>query len=180
MLLHSALERIAPRVVSFEEPCTIIREGLAEVLEKQEDYSKAAQVLAGIDMDSGTLLLVCVTGPSAPLISALHFEAGVIQPASQPASQQWVLSNVIVGRGHHQSEMQGGTRNTRCTLRSVCGVILVPLLAVWGHLMQGGWESGDMNRIVIVIVCGCRRHARAGLQLQAVPLRQDRHVVLGG
>jgi hypothetical protein len=64
---HSALDRIAPRVVSFEEPCTIIREGLAEVLEKQEDFSKAAQVLAGIDMDSGEALqYTCVRRVHAP------------------------------------------------------------------------------------------------------------------
>ncbi len=52
-LLRSALEKIQPRVVSFEDSVTVIREGLAEVLEQQEDYAKAATVLAGIDLDSG-------------------------------------------------------------------------------------------------------------------------------
>ena len=40
-------------MVSFEEPVTFIRESLAELWEKEEEWSKAAGVLAGIDMDSG-------------------------------------------------------------------------------------------------------------------------------
>ena len=50
---RSALERIQPRVVSYEEPVTTIREQLAATLEREEDWAKAAQVLAGIDLDSG-------------------------------------------------------------------------------------------------------------------------------
>lgn len=48
-----ALEKIQPRVVSFEEQVTMLRENLADVLEKEEQWSKAAQTLAGIDLDSG-------------------------------------------------------------------------------------------------------------------------------
>ncbi|GAX73595.1 hypothetical protein CEUSTIGMA_g1046.t1 [Chlamydomonas eustigma] len=48
-----ALDRLQPRVVSFEEPVTLIREGLADQLEKEEQWSKAAGILAGIDLDSG-------------------------------------------------------------------------------------------------------------------------------
>lgn len=48
-----ALEKIQPRVVSFEEAVTVIRENLAEILEREEEWTKAAQVLAGIDLDSG-------------------------------------------------------------------------------------------------------------------------------
>mmetsp|Transcript_12598 Transcript_12598/g.32285 ORF Transcript_12598/g.32285 Transcript_12598/m.32285 type:complete len:396 (+) Transcript_12598:249-1436(+) len=47
------LEKIQPRVVSFEDTVTAIREQLAEVLEAGEDWAKAAQVLSGIDLDSG-------------------------------------------------------------------------------------------------------------------------------
>ena len=53
LLRGSALERIQPRVVSYEEPVTTIREQLAATLEREEDWAKAAQVLAGIDLDSG-------------------------------------------------------------------------------------------------------------------------------
>ncbi|GFH21534.1 PCI domain-containing protein, partial [Haematococcus lacustris] len=48
-----ALEKIQPHIVSFEDTVTIIRENYAELLEKEECWSKAAQVLAGIDLDSG-------------------------------------------------------------------------------------------------------------------------------
>ena len=40
-------------MVSYEEPATTIREQLAATLEREEDWAKAAQVLAGIDLDSG-------------------------------------------------------------------------------------------------------------------------------
>eukprot|EP00879_Flechtneria_rotunda_P003196 GHRR01003419.1.p1 GENE.GHRR01003419.1~~GHRR01003419.1.p1 ORF type:complete len:398 (+),score=130.77 GHRR01003419.1:295-1488(+) len=48
-----ALGCIAPRGVSFLDQSTLIREKLAELLEEKEEWSKAAQVLAGIDLDSG-------------------------------------------------------------------------------------------------------------------------------
>lgn len=54
LLSCSALNRIAPRGVSFLDQSTLIREKLAELLEKEEEWTKAAQVLAGIDLDSGT------------------------------------------------------------------------------------------------------------------------------
>jgi hypothetical protein len=53
LLLCSALNRISPRGVSFLDQSTLIREKLAEQLEREEAWSKAAQVLAGIDLDSG-------------------------------------------------------------------------------------------------------------------------------
>ena len=42
-------------MVSYEEQATIVREQLAKLLEDEEDWSKAAQTLAGIDLDSGKL-----------------------------------------------------------------------------------------------------------------------------
>lgn len=41
-------------MVSYEEQVTAVREQLAGLLEKEEEWSKAAQTLAGIDLDSGT------------------------------------------------------------------------------------------------------------------------------
>eukprot|EP00959_Pyramimonas_sp_CCMP1952_P071825 1500184-Pyramimonas_sp.AAC.1 len=52
-----ALEQIQPRVVSFEEQVTTIRESLANVYEGGEEWSKAAQILGGIDLDSGNRIL---------------------------------------------------------------------------------------------------------------------------
>jgi hypothetical protein len=46
------------RQVSFEEQATVLRENLAEVLEKEEEWSQAAQTLAGIDLDSGGVVVV--------------------------------------------------------------------------------------------------------------------------
>lgn len=54
-LLRSLLDKIQPRVVSYEEQVTTVREHLANLLEKEEEWSKAAQTLAGIDLDSGKL-----------------------------------------------------------------------------------------------------------------------------
>lgn len=39
-----ALERLQPRVVSFEEQVALLRESLAGVYEKEESWSAAAQV----------------------------------------------------------------------------------------------------------------------------------------
>lgn len=44
-------------MVSYEEQATAIREQLAKLLEAEEEWTKAAQTLAGIDLDSGDLLL---------------------------------------------------------------------------------------------------------------------------
>ena len=52
----STLDKLQPRVVSFEEQVTTLREHLASLLEGEEDWSRAAQTLAGIDLDSGTWL----------------------------------------------------------------------------------------------------------------------------
>lgn len=51
--LSSALEKLAPRTVSYEEQSTALREQLASVYQSQEEWSKAAQTLAGIDLESG-------------------------------------------------------------------------------------------------------------------------------
>jgi hypothetical protein len=42
--------------VSYEESVTLIREQLAAVLEAEEDWAKAASILSGIDLDSGTAI----------------------------------------------------------------------------------------------------------------------------
>ncbi|KAH8517438.1 hypothetical protein H0E87_005397 [Populus deltoides] len=51
------LAQIQPRVVSFEEQVLIIREKLAELFESEQQWSKAAQMLSGIDLDSGMRII---------------------------------------------------------------------------------------------------------------------------
>lgn len=51
------LEKMGPRVVSFEEQVSVIREELALVYEKEEDWGQAAKMLAGIPLDSGIRVL---------------------------------------------------------------------------------------------------------------------------
>jgi hypothetical protein len=58
LLAHcSALEKVQPRAVSYEEQVSAVREQLAALYEGQEEWSKAAHALAGIDLDSGMRLL---------------------------------------------------------------------------------------------------------------------------
>ncbi|RDY00294.1 COP9 signalosome complex subunit 4 [Mucuna pruriens] len=52
-IAHYTLAQIQPRVVSFEEQVLVIREKLAELYESEKQWSKAAQMLSGIDLDSG-------------------------------------------------------------------------------------------------------------------------------
>ncbi|CAL5223938.1 g6541 [Coccomyxa viridis] len=47
------LDKLQPRVVSYEEQVTAIREQLADLLIDEEDWNQAAKTLAGIDLDSG-------------------------------------------------------------------------------------------------------------------------------
>eukprot|EP00199_Chlamydomonas_sp_CCMP681_P002109 CAMPEP_0119103228 /NCGR_PEP_ID=MMETSP1180-20130426/1720_1 /TAXON_ID=3052 ORGANISM="Chlamydomonas cf sp, Strain CCMP681" /NCGR_SAMPLE_ID=MMETSP1180 /ASSEMBLY_ACC=CAM_ASM_000741 /LENGTH=388 /DNA_ID=CAMNT_0007087677 /DNA_START=29 /DNA_END=1195 /DNA_ORIENTATION=+ len=49
-----ALEKLQPRVVSFEDSAIKLREDLASALEREEEWAKAAHTLAGIDLDTGT------------------------------------------------------------------------------------------------------------------------------
>ncbi|KAK9694751.1 hypothetical protein K7432_013296 [Basidiobolus ranarum] len=48
-----ALEKMQPRIVSFEEQISIMREKLALIYENEEDWSEAARILQGIPLDSG-------------------------------------------------------------------------------------------------------------------------------
>lgn len=63
------LEKIQPRVVSYEEQVTTVREHLANLLEKEEEWSKAAQTLAGIDLDSGDFIF---SKPASRCATAAH------------------------------------------------------------------------------------------------------------
>lgn len=56
-IAHHALTQIQPRVVSFEEQVLIIREKLAELYESEQQWSKAAQMLSGINLESGIRML---------------------------------------------------------------------------------------------------------------------------
>ncbi|KAJ8621079.1 hypothetical protein MRB53_029608 [Persea americana] len=56
-IAHYALAQIQPRVVSFEEQVLVIREKLAELYESEQQWSKAAQMLSGIDLDAGIRML---------------------------------------------------------------------------------------------------------------------------
>ncbi len=51
-MCESAVAEISKRLVSFEEPVSVIRELWAEHLEGQEEYEEAARVLEGIVLDS--------------------------------------------------------------------------------------------------------------------------------
>uniref|UniRef100_A0A7N0UMN8 COP9 signalosome complex subunit 4 n=1 Tax=Kalanchoe fedtschenkoi TaxID=63787 RepID=A0A7N0UMN8_KALFE len=56
-IAHYVLAQIQPRVVSFEEQVLIIREKVAELYESEGEWSKAAQMLSGIDLDSSMRLV---------------------------------------------------------------------------------------------------------------------------
>ncbi|PKU71304.1 COP9 signalosome complex subunit 4 [Dendrobium catenatum] len=52
-IAHYALTQVQPRVVSFEDQVLAFREKLADLYESEKQWSKAAQMLSGIDLDSG-------------------------------------------------------------------------------------------------------------------------------
>jgi hypothetical protein len=90
------LARVAPRLVSFEEQVAAVREALAALHERQEDWAAAAQTLAGIDLDSGRPLQACCPLPLSTLAAVLpcaqatwtRAGPGCLQ-ARRPARQHW-------------------------------------------------------------------------------------------
>lgn len=50
---HFTLDKVQPRVISFEEQVSNIRQHLAQIYERQEDWKKAANVLVGIPLETG-------------------------------------------------------------------------------------------------------------------------------
>ncbi|CAG8542933.1 5376_t:CDS:2 [Diversispora eburnea] len=59
-VLHFALGKVQPRVVSFEEQISTLREKLAEIYENEEEWLEAAKVLQGIPLDSGHRLKIYI------------------------------------------------------------------------------------------------------------------------
>ena len=54
MAAEATLALLAPRAVSFLAETNSLRQQLSSLLEAEEEWSRAAAVLSGIDLDSGT------------------------------------------------------------------------------------------------------------------------------
>lgn len=52
-LCHYMLERVQPRVVSFEDQIVAIRQHLAATYEQEEQWREAADILSGIPLETG-------------------------------------------------------------------------------------------------------------------------------
>jgi len=50
---HYTLEKVAPRVISFEEQVGSIRQHLADIYEREQNWKQAAQTLVGIPLETG-------------------------------------------------------------------------------------------------------------------------------
>lgn len=50
---HYCLEVVQPRVISFEEQVAFIRQHLAEIYEREQNWKEAANVLVGIPLETG-------------------------------------------------------------------------------------------------------------------------------
>lgn len=50
---HFTLDKVQPRVISFEEQVSNIRQHLASIYERQENWKEAANVLVGIPLETG-------------------------------------------------------------------------------------------------------------------------------
>lgn len=56
------LQVIQPRVISYEEQAAEIRQALAEIYEKEENWREAAKVLVGIPLETGQRLANIIIG----------------------------------------------------------------------------------------------------------------------
>lgn len=50
---HYTLEKVQPRVISFEEQVASIRQHLADIYERNQNWREAASVLVGIPLETG-------------------------------------------------------------------------------------------------------------------------------
>ena len=50
---HYTLDIVQPRVISFEDQVGLIRQHLADIYEKEQNWKQAAQVLVGIPLETG-------------------------------------------------------------------------------------------------------------------------------
>lgn len=50
---HFTLDKVQPRVISFEEQVASIRQHLAQIYERNQNWREAANVLVGIPLETG-------------------------------------------------------------------------------------------------------------------------------
>lgn len=50
---HFTLDKVQPRVISFEEQVANIRQHLSQIYEREENWHEAANVLVGIPLETG-------------------------------------------------------------------------------------------------------------------------------
>ena len=53
VISHFTLDKVQPRVISFEEQVANIRQNLAQIYERVENWREAANVLVGIPLETG-------------------------------------------------------------------------------------------------------------------------------
>lgn len=53
VISHFTLDKVQPRVISFEEQVASIRQHLAQIYERTEQWKEAANVLGGIPLETG-------------------------------------------------------------------------------------------------------------------------------
>jgi COP9 signalosome complex subunit 4 len=53
IISHFTLDKVQPRVISFEEQVASIRQHLAQIYERNEQWKEAANVLGGIPLETG-------------------------------------------------------------------------------------------------------------------------------
>lgn len=65
---HFTLDKVQPRVISFEEQVANIRQHLSQIYEREENWREAAGVLVGIPLETGQkwVVLILIFDDSAP------------------------------------------------------------------------------------------------------------------
>lgn len=60
---HFTLDKVQPRVISFEEQVASIRQHLAQIYERKHNWREAANVLVGIPLETGQKYVYFVAPP---------------------------------------------------------------------------------------------------------------------
>lgn len=68
MISHFTLDKVHPRVISFEEQVANIRQHLSQIYEREECWREAADVLVGIPLETGQKYSILFPQLLQPLI----------------------------------------------------------------------------------------------------------------
>ncbi|KAL1783923.1 COP9 signalosome complex subunit 4 isoform X2 [Sigmodon hispidus] len=121
-IYHFTLEKIQPRVISFEEQVASIRQHLASIYEKEEDWRNAAQVLLGIPLETGQKQRKFIE--AAQRYNELSYKTIVHESERLEALKHALHCTILASAGQQRSRMLATLfKDERCQQLAAYGIL---------------------------------------------------------